>query len=117
MIKSYELKRDPGQAMAYQKVYNTVRDSINKFEIARNTELLQSYFELNNRLNDIAAFEKNEQAIKAKVKSQRLTIISLSLSLVFVIALLFVTYYYYKQKKQLNTQLRAQHQALVNISS
>jgi signal transduction histidine kinase len=113
MIKSYELKHDQGQALAYQKVYNTVRDSLNKFEIARNTELLQAYFELNNRLNEIAAFEKNEQVIKAKVKSQRLTIISLSLSLVFVIAMLIVTWYYYKQKKQLNDQLRAQHLALV----
>jgi len=44
----------------------TVRDSINKFEIARKYRIAPVLFELNNRLNDIAAFEKNEQAIKQK---------------------------------------------------
>jgi signal transduction histidine kinase len=113
MISSYEQKNDLKQALAYQKKYISIQDSLNQFNKAKNTELIQAYFELNTRLSNIESFERNAQEIRAKVSNQRLIIISLILSLIVVIGILSVTYYYYTQKKQLNDQLRAKHEALL----
>ncbi|MGZ3821910.1 MAG: tetratricopeptide repeat protein, partial [Mucilaginibacter sp.] len=114
MISSYEEQNDLPQAMAYQKRYNTIRDSLNTFNKTKNTELIQDYFALNARLNEIAANEYNNREIKAKVESQKMIIFSLALSLLIVIAILSVTYYYYKQKRRLNVRLQLQHKALLD---
>lgn len=113
LISSYESKSDLKQVMTYQIKYSNIQDSLNKFNKNKNAELIQSYFALNARLNEIASFEHNAQEIRAKMKSQRLIIVSLTLSLLVVIAILSVTYYFYKQKKILNNQLRAKHEALL----
>src|ERR1700743_1305324 len=81
MISSYEQKNDLKQAMASQNHYNTIRDSLNKFFKAKNTELIQNYFALNARLSNIEDFEHHEQEMKAKVRMQLLIIISLTFSL------------------------------------
>jgi signal transduction histidine kinase len=113
MITGYEQQNDLKNALAYQKKYIVLKDSLSKFYKEKNTELIQSYFVLDARLAHIADFERKAREIKDKMKFQRLIIISLSLSLLIVIAVLSITYYYYQQKKQLNIQLRAQHEALV----
>jgi len=113
MVNSYEQKNDLKQAMAYQKKYIAIRDTLSKFYKAKNSELIQNYFELDNRLDAIADFERNAKEIQAKMKFQRMIIISLSLSLLGVIAMLLITYYFYKQKKELNDQLNKKHDALL----
>jgi len=113
MVNGYEQKNDLRQAMAYQKKYIAIRDTLNQFYKAKNSELIQNYFELDNRLDAIADFERNAKEIQAKMKFQRLIIISLSLSLLGVIAMLLITYYFYKQKRELNDQLNRKHDALL----
>lgn len=113
MINSYEHKNDMKQAMAYQKAYNNIQDSLNKFDKIKNTELIQDYFALNARLDKIAVIEHNNLDIKAKVRSQRIIIITLAASLAIVIAILSVTWYFYKHKKLLNKKLHQQHDALL----
>src|SRR5207245_1610662 len=93
--------------------YIAIRDTLSKFYKAKNSELIQNYFELDNRLDAIAGFERNTKDIQAKMKLQRLIIITLSLSLLGVIAILLITYHFYKQKKELNDQLNKKHDALL----
>ncbi len=113
IISSYEQKNDLKQAMASQKQYNTIQDSLNKFSKAKNTELIQNYFALNARLSNIEDFEHRELEIKAKVKMQLLIIISLTFALLVLVAVLSVTWYFYKQKKQLNDQLESKNEVLI----
>ena len=113
LVISYEQLNDLKQALAYQKKYIDIKDSVSRFYKQRNTALIQDYFTLNNRLNDIADFERNEQQIKAKMEEQRIIIFSLALSLLAVLGIFSVTYYFYKRKKQLNDQLLTKHQALL----
>jgi signal transduction histidine kinase len=113
MVNGYERKNDPKQALVYEKKSIAIRDSLSKFYRAKNSELIRNYFELDNRLNAIANFERNATQIKAKLQFQRIIIISLSLSLLAVIALLLITYHFYKQKKELNDQLNRKHDALL----
>jgi signal transduction histidine kinase len=113
LVNSYEQKNDPKQAMVYEKKSIAIKDSLSKFYLAKNSQLIQNYFELDNRLGAIADFERNAKQIKDKMQFQRIIIISLSLSLLAVIALLLITYYFYKQKKDLNDQLNRKHDALL----
>jgi signal transduction histidine kinase len=113
MATSYEQKGDLKVAIAYQKKYTATRDTLNKFYRAKNSQLIQSYFDLDNRLGAIANFERNAKQIKAKMQFQRIIIISLSLSLLAVITLLLITYYFYKQKKELSDELNRKHSALL----
>ena len=75
-----------------------MQDSLNTFNKIKNAELIQDYFALNSRLNDMAAAERNTSEIKQKLKWQSAVIISLSFSLIIVLAILLVTYYFYTQK-------------------
>ncbi|HTK19097.1 MAG TPA: HAMP domain-containing sensor histidine kinase [Mucilaginibacter sp.] len=113
LVTSYEQKGDLKQAMAYQKKYIAIRDMLAKFYRTKNSQLIQSYFDLDNRLDAIADFERNAKQIKAKMQFQRIIIISLSLSLLAVFALLLITYYFYKQKKELSDELGRKHSALL----
>jgi len=113
LVTSYEQKGDLKLAMAYQKKYIAVKDMLAKFYRAKNSQLIQSYFDLDNRLDAIADFERNAKQIKAKMQFQRIIIISLSLSLLAVFALLLITYYFYKQKKELSDELGRKHSALL----
>lgn len=113
LITSYEQKNDLKAAMAAQKAYDRILDSLNTFEKKKNTELMQDYFALNTRLNEIEWAERNSIAIKAKMQQQRATIVTLALSLLVVLAMLSITYYYYKQKKLLGNKLHKQNEALL----
>jgi signal transduction histidine kinase len=109
LISSYEAKHDLANAMLYEKKYNAVQDSLGTFNKARNTELIQDYFALNNRLNNMAALERDAAVIKEK---QRAVINTLSLSLAVVLIALSVTWYFYKQKKRISNTLNQQNEAL-----
>lgn len=113
MVTSYEQKGDLKAAMVYQKKYIAVKDMLSRFYRVKNTQLIQSYFDLDNRLDAITNFERNTKQIKAKMQFQRIIIISLSLSLLAVVTLLLITYYFYKQKKELNDELNRKHSALL----
>lgn len=113
LVTSYEQTGDLKTAMVYQKKYIAIKDSLNGFYRTKNLQLIQSYFDLDKRLNAIAAFEQNAKQIKAKMQFQRIIIISLTLSLMTVIVLLLITYYFYKQKKELSDQLNRKHSALL----
>lgn len=113
LISSYEGKNDIKSAMAYQKRYNKMQDSLSTFNKDKNTELIKDYFALNTRLNELAANEHNQSEIKEKVKLQRVIIITLSLSLIVMVVLLSVTYYFYKQKKAFSEKLNTQHEELI----
>ncbi|MBV8389367.1 MAG: tetratricopeptide repeat-containing sensor histidine kinase [Mucilaginibacter sp.] len=113
MVTSYEQKGDLKQAMAYEKKYVAIGEIRNKFYRSKNAQLIQSYLDLDNRLDAIATFERNAKQIKAKMQFQRIIIISLSLSLLAVITLLLITYHFYRQKKDLSEELGRKHNALL----
>lgn len=113
MAFSFEQKRDMVHALAYQKKYTLALDSLNATNKRKNTELIQSYFELNSRLNAIAAVEQRAKQYGEKIHLQKAIIITLLIALFVVILALSVTYYHYKQKKVLTNRMRKQHKALL----
>lgn len=113
LIKSYELKKELKQALVYQKKYNDIQDSLNTIDKVKSTQLIQNYFTLSAKINEVAQMEQNDVTNKAKIRSQEALILILTLSLVVVIAIAFVTYRFYQQKKQLNNKLHEQHEALI----
>ncbi|MDN3579253.1 tetratricopeptide repeat-containing sensor histidine kinase [Mucilaginibacter flavus] len=113
MMFAYEQKKDLGTALAYQKKYSAALDKLNTTDKQRNTELIQNYFALNARLNEIAIMQQMGREDKARISFQNAIIVTLSVSLVVVLLALYVTWYNYKQKKQLNTKLGRQHEALL----
>jgi len=113
LIKSYEAQKNLKSAMVYQKRYNKMQDSLSAFNKKKNTDLIEAYFDLNSKLNNMAAAERSTSEIKEKVKWQYAVIISLSFSLIIVLAILLVTYYFYAQKKLISKKLNLQNEALV----
>jgi signal transduction histidine kinase len=109
----FEQKHDIAQSLAYQKKYTQALDSLNATNKRKNTELIQSYFELNSRLNAIAAVEQKGKEYSDKIHLQKVIIITLLISLLVVILALSVTYYLYKQKRILTNRMRKQHKALL----
>lgn len=112
LVDSYEQQKDLSNAMAFQRKYNNLRDSLNKFDKVKNTELIQSYFALNTRLNAIASVEHDQLENKEKIQAQREVIIILAMSLLIMVTISSATWYFYKQKKQLSEQLNEQNEAL-----
>jgi signal transduction histidine kinase len=113
MAYSFEQKHDIVQSLAYQKKYTQALDSLNATNKRKNTELIQSYFELNSRLNAIAIVEQKAKAYSEKIHLQKAIIITLLIALFIVILALSVTYYHYKQKRVLSNRMRKQHKALL----
>lgn len=110
---SFEQKHDMVQSLAYQKKYTQALDSVSAANKRKSTELIQGYFELNSRLNAIAAIEQKAGQYREKIHLQKVIIITLLISLLVVILALSVTYYLYKQKRVLNNRMRKQHKALL----
>lgn len=109
----FEQKHDIARSLAYQKKYTQALDSLSTINKRKNTELIQSYFELNSRLNAIAAIEQKAKEYSDKIHLQKAIIITLLISLLVVILALSVTYYLYKQKRVLTNRMRKQHKALL----
>jgi signal transduction histidine kinase len=113
MTYSFEQKHDMVQSLAYQKKYSQALDSLSATNKRKNTELIQSYFELNSRLNAIAAIEQKARVYQEKIHLQKVIIVTLLISLFIVIFVLSVIYYLYKQKRVLSNRMRKQHKALL----
>jgi len=113
LIKSYEAKNDLKQALIFERKYSKVQDSLNTVDKDKSTELIQNYFALNERLNDLALAEKKNQDNKVRIKVQDNIINILVFSLLIVVTALSITYYYYQQKKILSKKLQEQHKALL----
>jgi signal transduction histidine kinase len=113
LMFSFEQKGDLNQALVFQKKYNAAIDSINVSDKRKNTELIQNYFTLNSRLNNIAAMEIKGKEAVIRIEYQNDIIIVLSISLLIVMMALFITYYYFKQKKLLISRMQRQHEALI----
>jgi signal transduction histidine kinase len=114
LIGSYESKHKLQKAMFYQERYNKMQDSVNSFNRKKNTDLIQNYFTLNTKLNEMAVGERNQAELRDKMKWQNAVITSLSLSLIAVILMLAVTYYFYRQKKLAGEHLNLQNEALTS---
>jgi len=114
LVASYELKNDLRQALVYQKRYSLMTDSISKSSKLKTVKLIQNYYTLNGKLNNIKLMEVNDKENKAKIKAQTRLILILSLSLIILISILFITWYLYKQKKILSNKLEIQHGALLD---
>jgi len=113
IANSFEQKNNLKQALAYQKVYAQIRDSVTRSSKLKTIQLIQNYHALNTKLNDIKLMEITDAENKAKIKAQTRLILILSVSLVILISVLFVTWYLYKQKKILSNELENQHKALL----
>ena len=114
LVNSYELKKDLKNALAYQKKYTAMNDSISTSAKLKTIKLIQNYYSLNSKLTSIKLMEISNNENKAKIKAQTRLILILSASLVVLISLLFVTFYLYKQKKVLNRKLGIQHSELLD---
>lgn len=114
LVSSFELKNDLKQALAYQKKYSVLSDSISKASKLMTAKLIQNYHTLNAKINDIKQMEIGDRENKAKIKAQTNLILFLSVSVAILIALFFVTWYLYKQKKILSSKLEVQHNALLD---
>lgn len=114
LINSYEAKNDFKHVVIYQKRYSRMQDSLSRFNEKKNAELIQSYFAVNTRLNELSAQERDEAAMKEHLKWQKIAIISLSLSLAIMVVTLAITYYFYQQKKLLSERLNVQNEALLS---
>jgi signal transduction histidine kinase len=112
LIQSYEGKKDLAKALATERKYNKIQDSLNTIDKVKSAQLIQNYFELNSRLNELAQADKKNQNNRALISFQHTVINILVVSLVLVLLLLTVTYYFYNQKKLLNSKLQAQHNKL-----
>ena len=113
LVNSYELKNDLKSALAYQKKYAATVDSISASAKLKTISLVQDYYSLNSKLNDIKSLETNAMENKAKIKAQNRLILILSVSLIVLISLLSITFYLYKHKKILSNKLKNQHSALL----
>lgn len=114
LIKSFELKNDLKRALIYQKKYNLVRDSLNTIAKLNTVKLVQNYYDLNSKLNNLALIKLNNKNNQAKIRNQSVLIVVLLLSLIILTIVLSVTYYFYKEKKQLSNKLQQNHKELLN---
>lgn len=112
LIISYEARNDLKNALFYERKYNHVEDSVNQVDKTKSAQLIQNYFELNSRLNNLAIVEKKNEDNKSKIEFQHSIINILVIALLFVLAALSITYYFYNQKKLLSKKLQEQHKAL-----
>ncbi|MEO6851350.1 MAG: tetratricopeptide repeat-containing sensor histidine kinase, partial [Mucilaginibacter sp.] len=113
LVNSYEQKGELKQALAFQKKYNSIQDSLKTFDKTKNAELIQAYFTLNAKLNNITDVQHNAATGKARIKLQENIIVILTLSLCVVIALLSVTWYFYRQKKLIGYNLNKYNDTLI----
>lgn len=112
LVDSYNGKKDLSQAMVYQKKFTIVQDSLNRFNQARNLELINEYFSLNKQISEIEHMRELNADNRVRIKQQRIIIIVLILSLLTVTVVLWAVWYLYKQKKQLSAELKQQHSEL-----
>jgi signal transduction histidine kinase len=114
LIKSFELKNELKKALAYQKKYNLIRDSLNTVAKLKTIKLVQNYYDLDSKISNLALAELNNKNNNAKIKVQHTLIVVLSLSIIILIIVLSATFYFYKQKKLLSNKLQQQHEALLD---
>jgi signal transduction histidine kinase len=114
IISSYTLKNDLKEALSWQGKYNMVRDSLNSIAKLKTIKLIQNYYDLNSRMNNISLMEEKDKTNKAKIQSQYILIEILMISLVILVTICCATFYFYKQKKMLSSKLQQQHKELLN---
>lgn len=114
LINSFEQKKDLKRALAYQRKYNIIQDSLITDGKLKSTQLIQNYFSLNSRLNRISLMELKDRDNKTKIKAQQTLILILAISLVTLVVILSATFYLYRNKKMLTNKLQLQHKALLD---
>lgn len=112
MIVSLEANNDLKNALYYERKYNQIQDSLNAIDKLRSTQLIQNYFALNERLNQLAIAEKHDADNKQKIEFQHSFINVLLVSLLLVIAAAVVMLYFYEQKRKLSRELQQQKQLI-----
>lgn len=102
MIVGYEANNDLKKALYYERKYNHIQDSLNTIDKLRSTQLIQNYFALNDRLNQLSLAEKRKHTF----------IGILLVALLLVITASIVILYFYEQKRKLNRKLQQQNQLI-----
>lgn len=114
LINSFEQKKDLKQALAYQRKYIVIQDSLITEGKLKSTQLIQNYFSLNSRLNRISLMELKDRDNKAKINAQQTLILILVVSLIALVIILSATFYLYRHKQMLGNKLQLQHKALLD---
>ena len=114
IVESYVHENELKKAVALQKKYNLLKDSISTSAKLKTIELVQNYYNLNSKMNSVELMRVNERNNKAKIGFQHILIRVLVLSLIILVALLTATFFFYKQKNVLSNKLQQQHKALLN---
>lgn len=94
LIGSYEQQNDLKHAFEYQKQYNRIRDSLSRFDQSKNAEMIQNYFLLNSKLNDMALVEHDSEEREKLVKTTLISMYELVLLFTFNLAILVFCYFF-----------------------
>jgi signal transduction histidine kinase len=77
-------------------------------------QLIQDYFVLNNKLDNVELINRNNTANEAMIAKQHRTMAMLVVSLVTALTFLVIIFISYKQKNDINNKLQARHQVLID---
>ncbi|MDR3697355.1 tetratricopeptide repeat-containing sensor histidine kinase [Mucilaginibacter sp.] len=113
LVTTYELKHDYLTALGYQKRFNIIKDSLTNIAKLKTVKLVQNYYDLNAKMNQLTIMSVNAKLNEAKIRSQHIIIRMLLFSMVILLAILTGTYYFYKQKILLGNKLQVQHKELL----
>lgn len=109
----YQKQGDLQQNYAVHARINKFYENLNIANNDKTLNLIQEYFKLNTRLNQIeqnnASNTANEELIKVQHKKIGLLVVLLITAIIFSV----VVFIYYKQKNELNNKLQAQHEVLL----
>jgi|GEM_PF-766168 len=105
LVKTYDREHDDTKKTFYLQYLNNYRDTIDKVQNDNNFRMLQEYFALNKKLQDMETNEHENQQRMVHAKYQRSIIIVLSTFVVMLIGGIITVYIFYQQKQKLNKLL------------
>jgi signal transduction histidine kinase len=108
-IRIYQDQGNAKQALFYSNKYMLLVDSVNSINRVKSAGLIQDYFKLNTRLQDMNLVEHDNRANSMLIRSQKTTITVLFVAMSVLLIALYTLYRYYKQKNELSKQLQEQH--------
>lgn len=113
LVNTYALKHDYLKAWQSQKRFIAIKDSLTSIAKLKTVKLVQNYYDLNSKINDLSVMAVTAKINQAKIRSQHIIIRILLFSMLILVAILTGTYYFYKQKIMLGDKLEIQHKELL----
>jgi len=113
LVNTYALKHDYLKAWQCQKRFIAIKDSLTSIAKLKTVTLVQNYYDLNSKINDLTVMAVTAKINQAKIRSQHIIIRMLLFSMLILVAILTGTYYFYKQKILLGDKLEIQHKELL----